>query len=69
MDPDAVSKITAQDFEDASNEEYAKFKFADIVTGTCLKKNIFYYALEGLCSRLFDCSKWTIVGNYSLRFF
>ncbi|XP_073948895.1 mitochondrial ribosomal protein L46 isoform X2 [Choristoneura fumiferana] len=32
MDPDAVSKITAQDFEDASNEEYANFKFADIVT-------------------------------------
>ncbi|XP_063365180.1 large ribosomal subunit protein mL46 isoform X1 [Cydia amplana] len=32
VDPDAVSKITAQDFEDASNEEYAKFKFADIVT-------------------------------------
>lgn len=38
MDPDAVSKITAQDFEDASNEEYAKFQFADIVTGTCLEK-------------------------------
>lgn len=48
MDPDAVSKITAQDFEDASNEEYAKFKFADIVTGTCLeKKNIFHYGLQG----------------------
>lgn len=30
---DAISKITAQDFEDASNEELANFKFADIVTG------------------------------------
>lgn len=33
IDLDAVSKITAQDFEDASTEELSKFKFADIVTG------------------------------------
>ncbi|KAL0831399.1 hypothetical protein ABMA28_002216 [Loxostege sticticalis] len=32
VDLDAVSKITAQDFEDAANEELAQFKFADIVT-------------------------------------
>lgn len=32
IDIDAMSKITAQDFEDAANEEYAKFKFADIET-------------------------------------
>ncbi|KAJ0175468.1 hypothetical protein K1T71_008627 [Dendrolimus kikuchii] len=32
VDMDAVSKITAQDFEDASNEEYAKFNFASIET-------------------------------------
>ncbi|CAB3223363.1 unnamed protein product [Arctia plantaginis] len=32
VDLDAVSKITAQDFEDASNEEFNKFKFADIET-------------------------------------
>lgn len=33
VDLDAVSKITAQDFEDAATEELTKFKFADIVTG------------------------------------
>lgn len=33
VDLDAVSKITAQDFEDASQEELSKFKFADIITG------------------------------------
>lgn len=33
VDIDAISKITAQDFEDASNEEYDKFTFADILTG------------------------------------
>ncbi|XP_032515227.2 large ribosomal subunit protein mL46 [Danaus plexippus] len=32
VDLDAVSKITAQDFEDASQEELSKFKFADIIT-------------------------------------
>ncbi|XP_041986495.1 39S ribosomal protein L46, mitochondrial [Aricia agestis] len=32
VDLDTVSKITAQDFEDASNDELAKFKFADVVT-------------------------------------
>ncbi|XP_013187157.1 large ribosomal subunit protein mL46 [Amyelois transitella] len=32
VDMDAVSKITAQDFEDASTEELTKFKFADIQT-------------------------------------
>lgn len=37
MDVDAVSKITAQDFEDASNEELAQFKFASIETGKCFK--------------------------------
>lgn len=30
---DAASKITAQDFLDAANEEMAQFKLADIVTG------------------------------------
>lgn len=33
VDLDAVSKITAQDFEDASKEELENFKFADIETG------------------------------------
>ncbi|CAG9785615.1 unnamed protein product [Diatraea saccharalis] len=32
VDLDTVSKITAQDFEDAATEELAQFKFADIVT-------------------------------------
>ncbi|XP_068632758.1 large ribosomal subunit protein mL46 [Battus philenor] len=32
VDLDAVSKITAQDFEDAANEELAQFKFASIET-------------------------------------
>ncbi|CAH0714477.1 unnamed protein product, partial [Brenthis ino] len=32
VDLDTVSKITAQDFEDLSNEELAQFKFADIIT-------------------------------------
>lgn len=32
IDLEAVSKITAQDFEDASNEELAQFKFASIET-------------------------------------
>ncbi|GBP84401.1 39S ribosomal protein L46, mitochondrial [Eumeta japonica] len=32
VDMEAVSKITAQDFEDAANEELTKFKFADIQT-------------------------------------
>ncbi|XP_049867925.1 39S ribosomal protein L46, mitochondrial [Pectinophora gossypiella] len=32
VDMDTVSKITAQDFEDASNEEYAQFKFASTET-------------------------------------
>ncbi|KAG6445424.1 39S ribosomal protein L46, mitochondrial [Manduca sexta] len=32
IDFDAVSKITAQDFEDACNEEYTQFKFASIET-------------------------------------
>lgn len=33
VDIDTVSKITAQDFEDAANEELAQFKFAPIETG------------------------------------
>lgn len=33
VDMDAASKITAQDFLDAANEEMAQFKLADIVTG------------------------------------
>lgn len=33
VDLETVSKITAQDFEDSSNEELAQFKFADIITG------------------------------------
>ncbi|XP_059046411.1 large ribosomal subunit protein mL46 [Achroia grisella] len=32
VDMDAISKITAQDFEDAANEELAKFKFAAVET-------------------------------------
>lgn len=32
VDLDAVSKITAQDFEDAANEEYTQFKLASIET-------------------------------------
>ncbi|XP_052756161.1 39S ribosomal protein L46, mitochondrial [Galleria mellonella] len=32
VDLDTISKITAQDFEDAANEELAKFKFAAIET-------------------------------------
>ncbi|XP_072938652.1 large ribosomal subunit protein mL46 [Epargyreus clarus] len=32
VDIDTVSKITAQDFEDAAADELAKFKFADIIT-------------------------------------
>nr|XP_021182299.2 39S ribosomal protein L46, mitochondrial [Helicoverpa armigera] len=32
VDIDAVSKITAQDFEDAANEELAQFQFASIET-------------------------------------
>ncbi|XP_075974320.1 mitochondrial ribosomal protein L46 [Anticarsia gemmatalis] len=32
VDIDVVSKITAQDFEDASTEEYTKFEFASIET-------------------------------------
>lgn len=32
VDADTVSKVTAQDFEDANTEELANFKFADIVT-------------------------------------
>ncbi|CAH0406905.1 unnamed protein product [Chilo suppressalis] len=32
IDLDVVSKITAQDFEDAAAEEFANFKFADLVT-------------------------------------
>ncbi|KAJ8730705.1 hypothetical protein PYW08_002118 [Mythimna loreyi] len=32
VDIDAVSKITAQDFEDAANEELAQFKFASVET-------------------------------------
>lgn len=58
MDPDAVSKITAQDFEDASNEEYAKFKFADIVTGTCLEKKTYFIMDYKVVSRLFD---WFVI--------
>lgn len=33
IDMDTVSKITAQDFEDATNEELAQFQFADIIRG------------------------------------
>lgn len=33
LDMDAISKITAQDFEDASNEEHTKFQFASVETG------------------------------------
>lgn len=33
VDLDAVSKITAQDFEDMSTDELNQFKFADIITG------------------------------------
>lgn len=33
VDMENVSKNTAQDFEDASNEEFAQFKFASITTG------------------------------------
>ncbi|XP_050664956.1 39S ribosomal protein L46, mitochondrial [Leptidea sinapis] len=32
VDAEAVSKVTAQDFEDAANEELAKFQFASIET-------------------------------------
>ncbi|CAG4948826.1 unnamed protein product [Colias eurytheme] len=32
VDIDTISKVTAQDFEDASNEELAKFQFASIET-------------------------------------
>lgn len=39
VDMDAVSKITAQDFEDASTEEFAKFKFAAIETEADKKGN------------------------------
>lgn len=33
VDLDTVSKITAQDLEDAANEEFAQFKFGSIETG------------------------------------
>lgn len=33
VDMEVVSKNTAQDFEDASNEEFALFKFASVATG------------------------------------
>lgn len=33
VDTEVMSKITAQDFEDASNEEFAQFQFASINTG------------------------------------
>lgn len=33
VDIDAVNKVTAQDFEDAANEEYSKFKFGNLETG------------------------------------
>ncbi|KAI5636135.1 39S mitochondrial ribosomal protein l46 domain-containing protein [Phthorimaea operculella] len=39
VDMDAVSKITAQDMEDAANEEYAQFKFASIETEADKKKD------------------------------
>ncbi|XP_012548733.1 39S ribosomal protein L46, mitochondrial [Bombyx mandarina] len=32
VDIDAVNKVTAQDFEDAANEEYSKFKFGNLET-------------------------------------
>lgn len=33
VDLDAISKFTAQDLEDAANEELAQFKFGSIETG------------------------------------
>lgn len=42
VDMDTASKITAQDFLDAANEEVAKFKYADIVTG-----NYIYFTMSG----------------------
>lgn len=34
IDLDVVSKVTAQDFEDASMDELSKFSFAPVETGT-----------------------------------
>lgn len=36
LDPETINKITAADFEDASNDEFASFKFASIETGAIL---------------------------------
>lgn len=49
-DVDTVSKITAQDFEDAANEELAQFKFAPIETG-----NSFLSCLEDSLEREWVC--------------
>lgn len=39
MDIDATTKQTAQDFEDACNEELSKFKFASTITEDDKKNN------------------------------
>lgn len=36
LDPETINKVTAQDFEDASNDEFAAFKFAPIETGVIM---------------------------------
>lgn len=40
VDIETISKITAQDFEDACTEELSKFKFADIETGKVIYLSI-----------------------------
>ena len=36
LDPETINKVTAQDFEDASNDEFASFKVAPIETGVII---------------------------------